>query len=519
MNISIYQPKYPKNYEQTVDVIKKIIDVCNQPLEDIDLLVFPEYSNCAGMNDVQKELIHIRKYNTKLLNVLKKRAKETKTTISINMLIEENKLLYNATILISKKGIIEAIYKKTHLAYPEITDGITPGNEVLLVEVDGVKYSFATCFELYFTEFFEAVAYKKPDIILAPSYQRSERIEALMTQVNARALDSEAYVIRASYSMGSNSLTGGYSQISSPLGEMLLQAKQEEGLFSVTINPFKKRPRPLAHGLDKMNSRDIVNKFRRPTLYRSGGSHIRMSDTYSYPRVCAHRGLSHGCPENTLPAFLAAIAVGADEIEFDLRITKDKKVVICHDSTIDRTTTGSGFVNNLTLEQIRSEDAGIYLNEYWKGITVPTLEEVFIACSGLINMNIHVYDPGIDGWVIKKVSKLAKKYDCEQMIYIAGVEDVLSLSLLHAPHLRRACLAAQNRDDQLDYVEKYECQIVQFGRAVKDKTIRDAKKIGVICNMFYADDELEAQEFINRGIDTILTNIAPTIIKAIKKSK
>ncbi len=519
MNISVFQPKYPKNYEQTLDVINQIIDICNQPLKDIDLLVFPEYANCAGMSDLQDKLIHIRKYNDKLLEVLKKRAKETNTTISINMLIEENKLIYNATILISKKGVIEAIYKKTHLAYPEITGGITSGNEVLCVKVDGVTYSFATCFELYFTEFFEAIAYKKPDIILAPSYQRSEHFETLMTQVNARALDSEAYVIRASYSMGIDSQTGGYSQVSSPLGEMLLQAKQEEGVFTIDIDPFKKRLRPLAHGLDKMNSRDIVDQFRRPTLYRHGGSYVRMEDDYTYPRVCAHRGLSRGCPENTLPAFLAAIAVGADEIEFDLRVTKDKEVVICHDPTIDRTTTGKGAVSDLTLEEIRSEDAGIYINEYWKGITMPTIEEVFVACSGLINMNIHIYDPGVDGWVIKKVSQLAKKYDCEKTIYIAGVEDVLSLSLIHAPHIKRACLAAQNMDNQLDYVKKYECQIVQFGRAVKNKTIIDAKEMGIICNMFYADDELEAQEFVNRGIDTILTNVAPTIIKAIKKSK
>lgn len=518
MNITVYQPNYPKSYEETIDVIKQISDVCNQTLSNVDLLVFPEYANCAGMSNLQEKIIHIRKYNDQLIELLKTRAKETNTTISINMLIEEKKLLYNATLLISTKGVVEAIYKKTHLAYPEITGGITPGNEVLCVNVDGVNYSFATCFELYFTEFFEAIACKKPDIILAPSYQRSENSQILMTQVNARALDSEAYIIRASYSMGSESQTGGYSQVSSPLGEMLLQAKQEKGLFQVSIDPLKKRHRPLAHGLDKMLSHDIIDQFRRPTLYRHGGSLVRMSEDYTYPKVCAHRGLSLGCPENTLPAFLAAIAVGADEIEFDLRVTKDDHIVICHDSAIDRTTSGSGEISDLTFEQIRNEDAGIYINEYWRGTIIPTLEEVFASCSGLINMNIHIYDPGVDGWVIKEVSRLAKKYDCEQMIYIAGVEDVLEFALSHAPHINRACLAAQNRDDQLDYVKKYKCQLVQFGRDVKDKTIRDARKMGIICNMFYADDELEAQEFINRGIDTILTNVAPAIIKAIKKS-
>ena len=55
-----------------------------------------------------------------------------------------------------------------------------------------------------------------------------------------------------------------------------------------------------------------------------------------YPRVCAHRGFNTIAPENTMPAFAAAIALGAEEIEFDLWATKDGELVTAHDSKLER---------------------------------------------------------------------------------------------------------------------------------------------------------------------------------------
>jgi len=517
MKAAFYQPEYPNNYEQTVGVINQILDITSNQIDDVDLLVLPEYSNCAGMNNMDEIKIHIKKYNESYLNSLIKNAKKSRTHISVNILLYENDNYYNVTIFISNTGKILATYKKTHLAYPEkYTMGIKEGDESLFIEVDNVKYSFATCFELYFSEYFEYIASNKPDIIIVPSYQRSELTSILKTQINARALDAEAYVIRASYSMGNNSLSGGYSQISSPDGEAILKAEQNSGLFKIDINPHKKRERPLAHGLDKLTSREIIDNFRRPSLYRQGGSFVREIENYKYPRICAHRGLSHACPENTIPAFLGAIAVGADEIEFDLRVTKDGHIVLCHDASIDRTTTGNGNVSDLTFKQIREADAGIYLNKEWEGIKIPTIEEVFHHCAGLIVMNIHIYDPGTEGFVVKEISRLSNRYNSDKFIYLAGDKKVLESSLKYAPHLERACLESQQTEEILYYTEKYQCQRLQFARNVTDKMIEHAKKLGVVCNLFYTDDEKEAIDFTNRGIDTILTNKAIKIIKALK---
>lgn len=89
----------------------------------------------------------------------------------------------------------------------------------------------------------------------------------------------------------------------------------------------------------------------------------------SDPQLIAHRGGPAYEPENTLSAFRNAIEVGADWIEMDIQRTQDGVLVVIHDETVDRTTDGTGKVEHLTLEQIRTLDAG-------NGEQVPTFEEV-----------------------------------------------------------------------------------------------------------------------------------------------
>ena len=85
----------------------------------------------------------------------------------------------------------------------------------------------------------------------------------------------------------------------------------------------------------------------------------------------AHRGGTGGtgAPEGTLAAFEAAIAAGADALEFDVRVTSDGVLVVLHDDTVDRTTNGHGSVASMTFEEVRALDAGA-------GATLPTVREV-----------------------------------------------------------------------------------------------------------------------------------------------
>ena len=92
--------------------------------------------------------------------------------------------------------------------------------------------------------------------------------------------------------------------------------------------------------------------------------------------VAAHRGSSTDYPENTMPAFQAAIDAGVDQIETDVRITRDGELVLIHDSTVDRTTNGTGKVCDKLFAELRTLDAGSYKGEQFKGVQIPTFIEL-----------------------------------------------------------------------------------------------------------------------------------------------
>ncbi|EHK2888008.1 phage tail protein [Vibrio parahaemolyticus] len=95
----------------------------------------------------------------------------------------------------------------------------------------------------------------------------------------------------------------------------------------------------------------------------------------------AHRGAVTAYPENTLPAIYAS--QGVDAVEFDVQLSSDKHWVVMHDSTVDRTTDGTGPVNALTLAQLKALDAGSWKGEHHKNTRVPTLGEVLEVCKRL----------------------------------------------------------------------------------------------------------------------------------------
>ena len=91
--------------------------------------------------------------------------------------------------------------------------------------------------------------------------------------------------------------------------------------------------------------------------------------------VAAHRGWCSKYPENTMIAFKEAIALGVDQIELDVRVTADNELVVIHDATVDRTTNGTGKVNEKTLAELLELDAGIHKGEEFKGEKIPTFKE------------------------------------------------------------------------------------------------------------------------------------------------
>jgi glycerophosphoryl diester phosphodiesterase len=93
----------------------------------------------------------------------------------------------------------------------------------------------------------------------------------------------------------------------------------------------------------------------------------------------AHRGASTVMPENTVAAFDEAIRLNARAVEFDVHLSADGIPVVIHDDTLDRTTTGRGYVSSHTAFELRRFDAGSWLHQRFAGIRIPTLDEALRA--------------------------------------------------------------------------------------------------------------------------------------------
>ena len=130
----------------------------------------------------------------------------------------------------------------------------------------------------------------------------------------------------------------------------------------------------------------------------------------SEPIVLAHRGLRRWAPENTLPAFAAAIEVGLS-LELDVIQTSDGKLVVIHDETVNRTTGGTGNVTQMALADVRELDAGRWFHPIFAGVKVPTLEEVFQLIvqrqrtTVTVLLDMKVISPGIEENIVALVER------------------------------------------------------------------------------------------------------------------
>ena len=130
-----------------------------------------------------------------------------------------------------------------------------------------------------------------------------------------------------------------------------------------------------------------------------------------------HRGDRKNFPENTMPAFIAIQEMGADAIETDVRMTKDGHLVLIHDRDVKRTTNGEGFVDQMTLEELRRLDAGAWKSPEFAGTKIPTVEEFLEFVSNtelIINWELKEYPAELGDRAyacIDKLVALIDKYD------------------------------------------------------------------------------------------------------------
>ncbi len=106
----------------------------------------------------------------------------------------------------------------------------------------------------------------------------------------------------------------------------------------------------------------------------------------AFPLVVAHRGASADEPENTLRSFDAAVAAGADAVEFDVRMSADDQAIVMHDAQVDRTTDGHGLVRGLTLDELRR----LRIRGTREPVEIPTLIETLSLLSGRVAIDVEI---------------------------------------------------------------------------------------------------------------------------------
>jgi glycerophosphoryl diester phosphodiesterase len=213
-----------------------------------------------------------------------------------------------------------------------------------------------------------------------------------------------------------------------------------------------------------------------------------------------------------MPAFGAAVALGAEEIEFDLWATSDGVLVSCHDDTLNRVSNGTGKIYDHTYEELLKLDFGIKEAEKFKGLKITTFEEILQKFAGRVIMNIHVkiWDYNLPCDMLPEIVTLIRKYDCERHVYFMTSSDkAIKKAMEYAPDIK-CCVGWDGNKEPLSMVKRaielgaYKIQL--FKPYFNEQTVKMAHENGILCNVFWSDDPDEALKYLNMGIDTILTN-------------
>lgn len=181
------------------------------------------------------------------------------------------------------------------------------------------------------------------------------------------------------------------------------------------------------------------------------------------PLIYAHRGASGLFPENTMESFYAAVRRRADGIELDVQLSRDDKLVVIHDHTLDRTTTGSGPVRRHTLQELRRLRADRGSSSRYSRARIPTLREVFHAFSEtslrfILELKNFLSDqPHLEERVIEQIRRyhltertIISSFNFDSLLRIKELDPAQTTGLLYVGPLARPWeVAARYQADQL----------------------------------------------------------------------
>ncbi len=225
--------------------------------------------------------------------------------------------------------------------------------------------------------------------------------------------------------------------------------------------------------------------------------------------ICAHRGSSGNAPENTLAALRMAVEHGAAQAEVDAQLTADGQVVLLHDETLERTTSGTGPVVEHTLEQLAGLDAGAWMGPEWRGQRVPTLEAALAELGDRLSFNIELKGAAVPG----------QEADLEDKVVglVAARNLVQSCLLTSFDHARIDRLGASYPNEMLGYIVPplapweelldHPGQVLSLHAALVERTVVErAHAAGKQVHVWTVNTAAEFRLMLAAGADALITN-------------
>ena len=249
--------------------------------------------------------------------------------------------------------------------------------------------------------------------------------------------------------------------------------------------------------------------------------------TRRHPLIIAHRGDSADHPENTRPAFAAALAAGVDGIELDVRLSRDGVPLICHDDTLARVGGSTRSLRRLTAEEILAVDVGAWKHPRFAGERVPTLDETLVRCRRVL-LCIELKATGGRGrtayhrrLVRAVASTIAMRGAAKRVCILCFDAGVLREVARVAPHLSRVRNCERLPRDVGRWLDAQPgLQAACFDRRILTRAVVDACHArGIRVFSWSANDAPAAERLRRLGVDAILSDRPGWLVRHLRKTR
>lgn len=226
-------------------------------------------------------------------------------------------------------------------------------------------------------------------------------------------------------------------------------------------------------------------------------------------QVIGHRGAAGLEPENTLRSYRRALEIGVDYVETDVYLTKDKQLIVMHDKTVNRTTNGSGPVEEMTFDEVRRLDAG-------KGEQVPTLREVLALIKGKAKIHIELKGQGTPKPVVDTVREMDMIPD---VVITSGVTERLHEVKSLCPDVTVEHIYGNPPPDAIERALSAKAARVSVNiRHITQEYVDAAHKAGLLVIAWPPNTEEEIRRALSFGVDLICSDRPDVAMKVLGRN-